>query len=188
MSLTTPRQGSWRSVRELISEDYRVHGHSRLSPGLHALAVHRLGTHLYGSERPMRWARPLHRLVRALVVGVYGIELPLRAVIGRRLFMPHPHGIVVVSGAVIGDDCMIRHNVTVGAGSDTGGGRPVIGDRVQFGPGSIVMGAVHVGDDVLIGPAAVVIADVAAGSRVLAPVAAIRRPKPPYMRSVPDSP
>ncbi|WP_176819123.1 serine O-acetyltransferase [Quadrisphaera sp. DSM 44207] len=145
---------------------------------MHALAVHRLGTALHGSSRPAaRLARPLYRMARALVVSVYHVELPATARIGRRLFMPHPHGIVVVPGATLGDDCMIRHNVTVGAGSDTRGGTPTIGDRVQFGPGSIVMGDVHVGDDVLIGPGAVVIHDVPAGSRVLAPAATARPAK-----------
>lgn len=165
------------SVRDLIREDFRTHRRSLVSPGMHALVVYRLGTLLYRTDRlSARCARPLYRLARAFVAGVYSVELPLEATIGRRVFLPHPHGIVVVARSTVGDDCMIRHNVTIGAGSHKGGGWPTIGDRVQFGPGSIVMGAVHVGDDVLIGPGAVVIDDVAPGSRVLAPVALTRPP------------
>lgn len=165
-------------VRELISEDFRTHRRRIVSPGLHALVVHRLNKAVRESDRASaRLARPFVRLARAFVEGVYGIEIPLGAEIGRRLFLPHPHGVVLVAGCVIGDDCMIRHNVTVGAGSDARGGYPTIGDRVQFGPGSIVMGAVTVGDDVLIGPSAVVVDDVPAGSRVLAPAAVVRPPR-----------
>jgi serine O-acetyltransferase len=149
-----------------------------VSPGFHALVVYRLGRFIHSDDRALlRWARPLYRLARAFIAGVYAIELPREAQIGRRLHLPHPHGVVVSGDAVIGDDCMLRHNVTIGAGSDTRGGYPTIGDRVTFGPGSIVMGAVHVGDDVMIGPGAVVVHDVAAGSRVLAPLATCRPPR-----------
>lgn len=103
----------------------------------------------------------------------------MRATIGRRLHLPHPHGVVINGRCVIGDDCMIRHNVTLGAGSHTRGGFPTLGDRVQIGPGAVVMGAVTVGDDVLIGPNAVVVQDVPPGSRVLAPAATVRPPKDP---------
>jgi serine O-acetyltransferase len=50
---------------------------------------------------------------------------------------------------------------------------------VQFGPGSIVMGAVTVGDDVLIGPGAVVVDDVPAGWRALALRTEVRAPALP---------
>ena len=166
------------TVRALIAEDYVTHRRQLHSPGLHALAVYRLRTAAAGSSG--LWARllrPVLGLAGNFVAGVYGIELPASARIGRRLFLPHPQGVVLVAGCVIGDDCMIRHNVTVGAGSDTRGGLPTIGDRVQFGPGSIVMGAVQVGDDVLIGPSAVVVTDVPAGSRLLAPAAQTREPR-----------
>ena len=166
------------TLAALIGEDFRANGRSRVSPGFHALVVYRFGRCVYRDGRArLRWARPLYRLGRAFVAGVYSVELPREAQIGRRLHLPHPHGVVVSSDAVIGDDCMLRHNVTIGAGSDTRGGYPTIGDRVQFGPGSIVMGAVHVGDDVMIGPGAVVVRDVPAGSRVLAPLATCRPPR-----------
>jgi serine O-acetyltransferase len=119
----------------------------------------------------------VHRRVAAFVTAAYGIELPLGVQIGRRLALPHPQGVVFGYGSCIGDDCMVRHNVTLGAASHERDGMPTVGDRVQFGPGSIVMGAVEVGDDVRIGPGAVVISDVPAGSRVLAPVATVVPPR-----------
>ena len=37
-----------------------------------------------------------------------------RTHIGRRLRIAHQHGLVIHSAAVIGDDCLIRHGVTIG--------------------------------------------------------------------------
>lgn len=161
----------------LIREDYETHGRSKVNAGLHALVVYRLGTAMHGSRRRFaRLARPLYKLARAFVVNVYCIEFPLEARIGRRLLLPHAHGIVFVHGSVIGDDCLVRHNVTLGAGSHEHGGHPVVGNGVHFGPGSIVMGAVTIGDGVRIGPGAVVVEDVPAGMRVVSAKAVIRDP------------
>ena len=166
------------SVRELIAEDFTTHRRQPHSPGFQALAVHRLRVATAGSSGlRARLLRLVLGLAGNFVAAVYGIELPATAQIGRRLFLPHPQGVVLVAGCTVGDDCLVRHNVTIGAGSDVRGGYPTIGDRVQFGPGAIVMGAVHVGDDVLIGPSAVVVSDVPAGSRVLAPAAQTRAPR-----------
>ena len=118
--------------------------------------------------------RLVHRVASALITALYGIELPTAARIGRRLSLPHPQGVVLVGGSTIGDDCMVRHNVTLGAGSHDRGGFPTVGDRVEIGPGAIVMGEVTVGDEVKIGPGAVVITDVPSGGRALAPAASVR--------------
>ncbi|WP_216699444.1 serine O-acetyltransferase [Actinotalea ferrariae] len=120
----------------------------------------------------MQWF--VFRVARVLVVNLYGIEIPPDVVVGRRLRLPHPHGIVIVPGSVVGDDCLLRHNVTLGLASPTGVGRPTLGNRVQLGPGATVMGGISVGDDTLIGPNALVIRDVPANSRVVAPVATVR--------------
>jgi len=71
----------------------------------------------------------------------------------------HPVGLVIGSKVKIGECCNIRHNVTLG---NLDGGYPVIGDRVQIGPGVIILGAVTIGDDAIIGAGATVIKDVPA--------------------------
>ena len=173
-----PGSPSGPTFRRLVREDLATHRGNLLDPGLHALVVHRLGRLAYSAHTPGRRAlRPLFKAAQVLVVNLYGIELPLSARIGRRLRLAHAHGIVFVPRSSIGDDCLVRHNVTLGLGSVARKGSPRIGDRVQFGPGSIVMGDVTVGDDVLIGPNALVIDDVPAGSRVLAAPATVRPPR-----------
>lgn len=164
-------------LKQLLREDFEANGSGWFSPGFHALVVHRCARALEGAPRVARQLlTPIVKIAEVCVRGVYGIELG-SAQIGRRLAMPHAHGIVLNSYCVIGDDCMLRHNVTIGQGAHNRAGVPTIGDRVQFGPGAIVMGEVTVGDDVHIGPNAVVISDVPAGHRVLAPLPTLRAPR-----------
>lgn len=170
------RRGTRPTTWQLVREDLATHG-SAGHPGWHALVHYRLGTAAYsGRGARHRLGRLVYRLTRPVVVGFYNELLP-KTRLGRRLHLPHPHGVVLNGRCVVGDDCLIRHNVTLGAASDTRSGVPTLGDRVQLGPGAIVMGAVTIGDDVLIGPNAVVVHDVPAGSRVLAPAATARPPR-----------
>ena len=45
---------------------------------------------------------------------VTGIDIPCEVKVGRRLLIEHFGGIVVSGDAVIGDDVVLRHGVTVG--------------------------------------------------------------------------
>ena len=71
--------------------------------------------------------------------------------------MPHPNGIVIHPEAIIGPNCLIFQQVTVGADYD---GTPVIGGHVDLGAGAKVLGPVRVHDHAAIGANAVVIKDV----------------------------
>lgn len=102
------------------------------------------------------------------VVG--GISLPVRTRIGGGLQMPHTNGIVINVGSVIGCNCDIYQQVTIG---ESNGGSPVIGNDVFIGPGARILGPVSVGDGARIGANALVIRDVPAGGRALATPAEI---------------
>lgn len=85
-----------------------------------------------------------------------------------------PHGmkaIFISGGAVLGRDCVIFQQVTIGSNTlidSKGFGAPVIGDRCYIGAGAKIIGRVTVGDDVRIGANAVVTRDVPSGSVVVA--------------------
>ena len=64
---------------------------------------------------------------------------------GTQLFLPHPYGIVVHAGVVLGDRCTLFQHVTIGENT-TRPGMPVLGDDVVVGAGAVIMGAVSVGD------------------------------------------
>lgn len=85
-------------------------------------------------------------------------DIPLETRIGGGLLLPHPVGIVVHPDVRIGRNCLIMHNVTIGANGP--GGVPTIGDNVDLGPGACVIGPVQVGDGAVVGANAVVVKDV----------------------------
>lgn len=87
----------------------------------------------------------------------YPILFASGARVGRNLNLPHYIGIVVGSGVVIGDDCTIYQNVTIGQNRDE---FPIIGDKVIIYAGAKILGRVHVGNGAIIGANAVVTKDV----------------------------
>jgi serine O-acetyltransferase len=161
------RAGKPPSVWRLIAEDYVAHGREALRPGFQALLVYRLGVARMGIRSRVLRAplSALYRLAFRGVNGVYGIELPYCAQIGRRVVFEHQHGIVVHGEAVIGDDCILRQGVTLGIRSlDQLAHAPVLGRRVNVGAGAKILGNVKVGDDADIGANAVVLEDVPSGA------------------------
>lgn len=80
--------------------------------------------------------------------------------------LPHGlYGIIVSHNAVIGKDCTIFHQVTIGEGKN---GAPVIGDNVLIGAGAKIIGNVHIGNNAKIGVNAVIVHDVPDGAVVAA--------------------
>ncbi|HEX4052485.1 MAG TPA: serine O-acetyltransferase [Steroidobacteraceae bacterium] len=152
-----------------ILEDVRTQREGLLAFGFWALLVYRFGHARFVIGN--RWLRApwtifyvvLHKLVELF----FGISIDAGATIGRRFRIEH-HGCIVIHGAaVIGDDCLIRHEVTIGnTGLDDPFGAPVLGDRVQVGAGAKILGRIHVGDDAIIGANAVVVHDVSPGAVV----------------------
>jgi serine O-acetyltransferase len=154
------------TLRHLIAGDFYANDASWLNPGFHAAAVYRFGNWLaakHGLARTL--LGPLHRLAGTFITALYHIELPPSASIGRRLRVKL--GVAVHPNARIGDDCVLRHRVTIGAATrENMAAAPVLGDRVEVGVGAVVMGRITVGDDVRIGPNAVVMSNIPAGSSV----------------------
>lgn len=99
-----------------------------------------------------------------------GAEIHFKSEIGERFIMDHGVGTVVGETAIIGDDCYILGGVTLGArcidSNPSGQRHPRIGNRVQIGAFTSVLGNVQVGDEVFIGPGCIVTSDIPAGARV----------------------
>ena len=166
-----------RPLRPLVMqvrEDWNSHYRDWTLPGFRAVAVHRIGTWVaresgHGLVRgPIKvLLRRLHLMMFRYVRNQYGIELPHTVLLGRRVVVGHQSGIVIHPYARIGDDCVIRQNVTIGAlNAERVEEAPVIGRRVELGAGVAVLGSVTIGDGSRIGPHAVVMTDVPPGSTV----------------------
>ena len=80
--------------------------------------------------------------------------------------LPHGlHGIYISRYAVVGANCRIYQNVTIG---EVGRKAPTIGNGCLIGAGAVLVGDIRVGSGARIGAGAVVAGDVPAGSTVVA--------------------
>jgi serine O-acetyltransferase len=164
------RREEYKSLSELLSrvrEDWEVHHRDWTLPGFRAVATHRFGVWL-NDVRLALLRKVLFILYRAIyryIRNHYGIEISRQTTVGRRLQIGHQGGIVIHHYAEIGDDCLIRQNVTIGAAShDRAWEAPKLGHGVQVGCGAAILGKVTIGDGARIGPNAVVMTNVPAGA------------------------
>jgi serine O-acetyltransferase len=152
---------------EFLSDCRRARGHSRdagwwLAPGLQAVAVYRLGSWALRQPLALRLlADPLYVVLNALVKILWGIENSRHAQIGPGLYIGHFGGITVSQYAVIGANCALSQQVTIGvAGMGEKFGAPVIGDDVYIAPGARLFGEIRIGNNVKVGANAVVHTDI----------------------------
>lgn len=109
-----------------------------------------------------------------------GVDIAPAARIGPGLRISHGTGLVIGNGVEIGRDCLLMHNVTLGAPTLARlGDMPKLGDRVTVGAGASVIGPVEIGDDCFVGAHALVTESVPAGSKVVARVELEVRPRSP---------
>jgi serine O-acetyltransferase len=111
--------------------------------------------------RPGRWSRILRKYsrLRHLIFSVLtSSDIDPNATLGDNLALPHPNGVVVHGDAIIGDNCMIMQQVTIGQLAE--GPAPVIGASVYIGAGAKVLGKIVIGDRARIGANSVVLCDV----------------------------
>ena len=155
-----PRLGAFARVREDIAaaklRDPAARGAAEIAvlySGLHAIWIYRVAHALW--RRGWRFAaRDFSQAAR----WVTGVEIHPGATIGRRFFIDHGMGVVIGETAIVGDDVLIYHGVTLGGtGHDSGKRHPTVGDRVVIGAGAKLLGNIEIGHDSAIGANAVVV-------------------------------
>jgi serine O-acetyltransferase len=184
-----PRRGFFGAARAAIREDIDAAiardpaAASRAdvavnSPGLHAIWTHRLAHRLWQQGGA---AKPVARVLSTAARAVTGVEIHPGATIGRRFFIDHGMGVVIGETAVVGDDVMLYHGVTLGGRSLARGTKrhPTVGDGVTIGAGARVLGDIEIGDRVQIGANSVVVKDVPAGAVATGIPAVVRMPDVP---------
>jgi serine O-acetyltransferase len=139
--------------------------------GLHAILLHRLAHALY-VRRILFLPRLISQFARFITAG---IEIHPGARIGRRFFIDHGAGVVIGETAIIGDNVMLYHQVTLGA---TGWWKhreaanvkrhPTIEDNVTIGVGASILGPITIGHDSKIGAMALVLESLPPHSVVMA--------------------
>ena len=108
------------------------------------------------------WCRR-HRLptifASKLLFFLYRIEISSEAKIGAGLRLPHPTGIIIAPGSVVGEDCDLYADtrLVLAHGNRQG---PVLERGVFMGDGAKAVGAVSIGSGSVIGVSAVVTRDI----------------------------
>jgi serine O-acetyltransferase len=111
-------------------------------PGVHALWNHRVA-HFLWNHRFKLLARIYSNWSRTAT----GIEIHPAATIGRRFFIDHGMAVVIGGTAIIGDDVMLYHDVTLGSrGFAEGKRHPTVGNDVIIGAGARVLGNITIGE------------------------------------------
>jgi serine O-acetyltransferase len=131
--------------------------------GLRAVMLHRAASRLADAGVPL-----VPTLLAQLNVTLHGIDIEHGATIGYRVHIPHPVGVVIGSGCVVEDDCLILAGVTLGQRLTPGrpDGFPRICRGAMLGTKTTVLGPMIVGEHSHVGANSVVTSDVAPWSTV----------------------
>jgi serine O-acetyltransferase len=142
-----------------------------LYPGVKAVLLHRVSHALWQID-----AKFPARLLSEIGRTVTGVEIHPGAQVGRRVVIDHGMGTVIGETAIVGDDCLIYQNVTLGSSRFRQGRRhPTLERGVVVGVGATVIGAVNLGEESKVGAGAVVVGDVEANTTVTGVPAIVKK-------------
>ena len=145
----------------------------KLIAAIHAYQRHRAGIGPLARGR-CAWAKLRHAFWSVLT----GSDISRDARIAASASFPHLTGVVIHQDAVVGEDCMIMQQVTLGQTADDGA--PTVEPGAYIGAGAKVLGRVRIGRNARIGANAVVLQDVPDDATAVGVPAGIRhRPSDP---------
>lgn len=154
-----------------MGKDYKASGYEYKA--IWVLTWFRIGNKIKHSTIPSFIKKILlvvFKLIYIVFVEIpFNVELPFGVNIGEGLRLNHTYGIVLNSNVIIGKNCTIFQQVTIGAVECKGitDKAPQLGDNVYIGAGAKILGDIIIGDNVKIGANAVVTKDVPSNSTVV---------------------
>jgi len=106
---------------------------------------------------------PLMVIYRVIVEYILCVELRASTKVGPGLRIEHGYSLVVNDRTILGRNVHLRHCTTFGCVMQPDGSQgpsPVVGDNVEFGANSVIIGGIKIGDNAKIGAGSVVVKDV----------------------------
>jgi putative colanic acid biosynthesis acetyltransferase WcaB len=127
------------------------------SKGRWIVVSYRIANHIHYSSNILVkiFGFPFRKLYSWIFIWLIGIEIPEDTVIGVGLQVWHGSGLVVNHKTIIGDNVLLRHCITLG-NKFLGSGVPKIGNNVEIGSQSVLIGDIEIGDNVTIGAGSIV--------------------------------
>lgn len=120
--------------------------------GFHSLVTYRMANALWYTQRD-----GLARYFQSLSSRIFGADIHPACTIGAGCVISGATGIVIGETAVLGNDCYISHDVTLGGtGKESGDRHPKLGKAIFVGAGATILGNIKVGDGSVINAGAVV--------------------------------
>jgi serine acetyltransferase len=102
---------------------------------------------------------PLRVIYKFLFRWLLGIDIPDTTVIGKGFMVFHGQSLIIHKDCLIGDNVLVRHNTTIGQAKNNGK-VPVIGDNVEIGSNTVIIGDITIGNNCIIAAGSIVIKDV----------------------------
>jgi len=104
-------------------------------------------------------------LIQNRITEICTMDIHPNAKIGKGVLLDHGSGLVVGETAVIGDGCLLMHNVTLGkSGKGNEWDRhPKLGNNVFVGAHACILGNIKINDNAKIGAGSVVLQEVPEG-------------------------
>lgn len=106
---------------------------------------------------------PFIFIYRIIVEWTFGIEINLNAKLGKNFKLFHGQSLVINGTSIIGESCLFRNSITIGSkiledGSNTKAA--TLGNNVEVGSNTVIIGDIKIGNNVIIGAGSVVIKDI----------------------------
>lgn len=110
--------------------------------------------------------RVLARLIKVRILKKFSCDISMASEISPGVVFPHPIGIVIGEGVIIGSGSRVYQNVTIGRRSHSSPSSPRISENVTIYAGAVVVGGICVNSGSIIGANCVVSTDLPEGTRV----------------------
>jgi serine O-acetyltransferase len=122
-------------------------------PAFRVLFWYRIANHFWRKKYPIIYHFAILRMSK------FGCYIHPNAKLGKHIKLTHPVGIVIGSGSVVEDECIIYQNVTLG-----GNGKikkyPVLKKGATVFAGATILGSCIIGEKAIIGANSLVLKDI----------------------------